>query len=162
MATSTLDPTFLPKPTGGGGTTGLPQLSTQEVAYFQNQRRIANNSFGRGIVDINLQRGRLGVDEQFATQDLTDQFDAAREPLTGSFNRRGLLDSGIFKNALSDFFTQKTGAFDRLDVAFERQFTDLDITEDDLNQQLTNALSSIAADENVRRSVYAEIIRGLQ
>jgi len=166
MATTTVqqfDPGYNPGDSGPHAppTDTLPPLSTAEVAYYENQKRMANQSYGRGIVDVNLQRGRLGVDQGFATDDINQRFGDIREQVPGSFNRRGLLNSGIFKNALTDLFTDKTSALDRLNVGFARQFQDLDITEQDLSTQLENALSSISGDQQLRRSVYAEIIKGL-
>lgn len=150
---------------------GEPQnsLPTEDILEFDRRRAAARAGFARGTANLGLARSRAETDFGRA-QDGTsiggglfgrtrDFFKQQRQDLSGAFVGRGVVNSGIFKNALNRHFTERTNALDDLEIQFSRTFQDFDFTEENLAQSLEDALANIEGDQQLRRSVFAQMIR---
>lgn len=143
-------------------------LPTSDVMEFDRRRRNAQSAYGGAINRLGLQRSRTETDfgRTFDGETIgggafgrtLDGFARQREQLPGQFIGRGLFNSGIFRNSVNTHFTNKRNALDDLEIRFARASQDFDLTEESLGQQLESALAAIEGDQNLRRSVYAQLI----
>lgn len=145
------------------------RLPTAEIANFENQRSSAQSAFARGDQQLNLQRRRYEVDfgRTFGGRDLgdglfqrtQDTFRQRRNQLANPYLGRGLINSGIFKEAVNRHFTEKGRAISDLELQFSRRQADFDLAGTSLEDALNEALTGIQMNQQLRESVYAEMIR---
>ena len=144
-------------------------LPTADILEFQRRGDAARRHFGaqQNRLDLNRTRAETDFGRTFDGENIggglfdrtRDAFKGMREQLPGAFVGRGLFHSGIFKNAVNKHFTQKQSALDDLEIQFTRASQDFDLTEEGLGAALSNALAQIEGDKQLRRSVYAQMIR---
>lgn len=105
----------------------MADLSPWEIAAYDTRRAAAKAQHMGDLALINYRKSMLGIQNQFDTDSLNRQWFDYRQQLPGSYNARGLLNSGIYKNALSKYATERQSSFDQLRFNYQRQIGEQDL-----------------------------------
>lgn len=136
-------------------------MTPWEIAAYQNrtdqagtayQNSLAQDTFSRSMADVYFQRNsdRLG-----------QQFDKSRSQLPGSFARRGLLNSGIYQQALTDYANSRQQAFGDLNFDYSNQKGQLDVNKQGFTNTYNTSLTGVEAEKAARRAELATQLRGI-
>lgn len=101
-------------------------LASQQAA-LQEQMAGARHSLDTGHLSAshNLSLADLTRNKTNTLADLTKQFARARDAFDGPMARRGVLNSGIYTNALGQFNADKNDAFTRANQGYDSQLARL-------------------------------------
>lgn len=134
-------------------------LSPWEIAAYQSRSDQAGTNYQNFLAQDAYRRAQLGVYDQRNRDRLGQQFDQARGRLPGSFARRGLLSSGIYKRALTDYATSRTQAFGDLDLNYTSQLGGFDVEKQGQTGTYNTTLAGIEAEKAARRAQLATQLR---
>lgn len=164
--------------TGGGGMYGAsptaqalqapqfpmvaPDLSPEEVAYFDSLETRLNDQYGGAAANNLFQQGNLGIQHGITERDLNARFDQMREQLPGQYQKRGIMNSGIYGQGLSNYATQRTNATTDLAGQYQRGLTGLQNQYAQLGTTHTTNLGTTRAQRNARKNAVASTIRGIR
>jgi hypothetical protein len=138
-----------------------PQPSAGETAEWGNQRRQLGTNYQDALAQIDFERGNLAARQGVDTQDLTRKFDQMRDRLPGQYQKRGLMNSGIYGGALQDYGTDRAGAFAKMKSQYGEQLGQLDLSKKRTHSQYQSGMTSIDTTEAARRQDLATMIRGI-
>jgi hypothetical protein len=133
-------------------------LPFQEEIGFDRQREAVENQYQVGLADNTFKVDDLALQRDVAQSRLDFRQRQQRQSLPGGFVRRGVLNSGLFNQALGDFATVSLDQQGELERNFLRRSNDLSIQLQGLNASRAIQLANIDLDEQSRRSAIASII----
>jgi hypothetical protein len=96
-------------------------LNPSEVDSFNTALARIRADYGRGLAQNTFDQGTAANDYAAGKTALGMQWDQNRQQLPGAFNGRGLLNSGLYKQGLSDYSTQRFFAEDTMRSQYDRQ-----------------------------------------
>lgn len=139
----------------------MTTLPFDEQVAFDRQRDAVDFSYQTGLARNAAARGQLDLDEGLALRRLGRDFQRGRQQLPGQFVQRGLLNSGFYRRAVSDFGTAQTDALAALRNDFGRRRTDLFGQLSALDAQRLIQLADVDLNQATRRSAIAAVLQGV-
>lgn len=132
----------------------------EEQSLFQ-QRATNRTRYLRGIAQNNYQYGQAKLDRSKQLQKFGISWGRSREALPGQFQGRGLMNSGIYQDALQNYGIDRQMAADDLTSQYQRQLSGLNMDLGDLHMGYTGTNLGIDLDEQTRRSVIAAALKSV-
>jgi len=132
----------------------------EELNTWGRGRRNATQSLGRFYAQSGFDRQNAQIAQRFDRRNLAMQYKQMRDKIPGSFVGRGLLNSGLYGQALQDYGTQKTQAYGALGRKYQQMFGQNRINTQNAEQDYANQMGDIANSEQTRRQQLAAQIRG--
>lgn len=136
-------------------------LSPWEIAAYQSRTDQTGTNYQNFLAQDNYRRAQLGIYDQRNRDRLGQQFDQARGKLPGSFARRNLFTSGIYKQALENYGNSRNQAFGDLDLNYTSQLGGFDIEKQNQTGTYNTSLAGIEAEKAARRSQLATELRNV-
>lgn len=136
-------------------------LSPWEIAAYQSRTDQTGTNYQNFLAQDAYKRAQLGIYDQRNRDRLGQQFDQARNKLPGGFARRGLMNSGIYKQALENYGTARSQAFGDLDLNYTSQLGGFDVEKQGQTGTYNTSLAGIEAEKAARRSQLATELRNV-
>jgi hypothetical protein len=137
-----------------------PQLSPFDIASFRTRRTALRDEYRRGVAANDLAVGDAQASYANDYQGLLQSYGQKRNQLAGGFAQRGLLNSGIYRQGLTDFYGNRTQDFGNLSMGLQSQLGQLNLQRLQLAQGLRSGLDQVAAEQLARRAQIAATLRG--
>lgn len=128
----------------------LPDLSPEEVNYFDTAKRRATQGYGHGIAQDQFSQGNELQQHNLALQSLTRRYNEIRNRLPGSFIKRGVGQSGIAQGGYKDFNADRQQAFFQQNLAQQQNVGQHKITQDQLASVWSDTMGDIEKQRNAR------------
>lgn len=138
-----------------------PDLSPEEIAYFDTLGTRLNSTYEDQMAQNLFQQGNLNLDQNITMRDLEARFDRQREQLPGGYQRRGLMNSGIYQQGLSDYATQRTNATTDQNLRYQRGLSGLQNQAASYTKQHSLGTAENAAMRQARRAGKAAALRAV-
>lgn len=151
----------LPRYRRGPLTAGQP-LDPAQTHYLRSARQRLLDNYKLSLNQNKYQRRTLGNQYTRGRADLRRQFADARLQLPGDYAGAGLLNSGIWQQALSRFGQERQAAFGNLRGQYDDQRAGLDLARAQLGTVKRQGLQDLQAEEAARRAALAASIRGVR
>ena len=129
-----------------------------EDTYNLNKRVV---DYGYGLSDIQSARERIGRQDTLGRFNLKKRFQDVARALPGSFNRRGMVDSGLKQRGIERMEGQKEMSFYNLESQTAEANQQLDRQRKLLEESLYGGISSDEVAAALRRFGLASTIQGL-
>lgn len=142
-------------------TAGQGDLSSDDLNYFQTQKRRVNQTFGYGLDQNQWQRDSSKGDYDRQLRDLKAQFSQSRDKLPSGFAQGGLLNSGIYARGLDEWQSAKTRGEANLSGAYNDQLSGLALADRQLESVRRGSLDDLASASAARRASVAEALRSI-
>lgn len=133
-------------------------LSPDDLTYFEQQRRRIRNQYLQSAGEIKHQGTSLANDYARSKRDLTTQFGRGRGGVSAPFAQNGLLHSGLYQKALTDYAIDKNNAFSDLLAKYTEQQGAMKNSLGNLLSTYKSSMDDVASAEAARRAT-AEAIR---
>jgi hypothetical protein len=134
-------------------------LETQQLLAAQRSK--ATNQYGQQKAQQEFNRANAGANYQQALSQMGRQWGQARAKLPGNHARRGLLNSGIYRQGLQDYATDRTNAYAEALRGYQNSLGQLQLEGRGTEQNLADAMQTIAAQEQLARAQIAAQLRGM-
>lgn len=135
--------------------------SPDEMAQYGVARRKAATTYGQTNANLQFQRQNANANYSQQFGDLARNYDQMRQKLPGQFVRRGVQNSGIYKDALTNYAQQRALAAGRLGQQQQQELGGYDLQQQAASQNYTNAQLDVAEAEAARRASIAAALKGL-
>lgn len=132
-----------------------PGLSPFDIAAFRQRQVNLRDDYRRGLAANDLAYGDAEANYNNSYSGLTSDWRSARDDLPGGFAQRGVLNSGIYRQGLGDFYNQRYRAFGDLAAGYQNQQGQLNLQRLGLAQTLRGGLDQVAADQLAARAQLA-------
>ena len=139
-----------------------PELDPTEVAYYDSLASRLNSTFDQSMAANQLQQTQLSTENDIRMEDLTRRFEQVRDKLPGGFAKRGILNSGIYNNALTEYGTDRSNAFSDMSRQFNNQMAGLQQQAAQLGQTKQTGLGDVEVQRAARRNAKAAILRAVR
>lgn len=134
-------------------------FNPEDWNYFRQSRRRIDDAYMLALPQNQWEARSQANQFQRAKGDMAEQFARQRVQLPQQFAGRGLLNSGIYQDALSKFGANRSRATANLRQQYEEQRFGTDLARQQLEQTRGNALEDIEWQEAARRAAIAATIR---
>jgi hypothetical protein len=135
-------------------------LSPSEILMYQLRLDNAGNQYNHGSAYNTYQKSLLENSNNAALGDMRRQWAQNFTNTQGSFARRGLGDSGIYRRGLENWRMNKQSAFGNLDRSFQAARNGLDYQQQNLGDARDASINTTNLDRQARQGEYAAAIRG--
>lgn len=135
--------------------------SPDEMAQYGAARRKSSTAYGQAQAQLAFQRQNANANYSQQFGDLARNYDQMRQKLPGQFVRRGVQNSGIYKDALTNYAQQRALAAGRLGQQQQQELGGYDLQQQAASQNYTNAQLDVAEAEAARRASIAAALKGL-
>lgn len=132
-----------------------------EIAMWGNQRMQVADQYGNTSAQLAFQRAMQQGQESQDWSGMNRQFDRTRETLPGQFARRGLLNSGIYGNALTQYAQDRYHATAGLALKYQQSLGQLNLNQQQAQTNYTSGTSQIYNSETARRQELASQLAGV-
>ena len=135
-------------------------MSPWEIAAYANREDQLRTNYQNSLATSAYGRARAGLQHSMAYDSMTRDFNRQRERVPMSFVGRGVLHSGMYKRALSDYADSRLRGLTNLDLGYQDQMGGFDLQ--DLNSANTynnTGLTNISAERAARRAQLAAQLR---
>lgn len=136
-------------------------LSPWEIANYQSRNDQYTTNYQNTLAGTAYGRARAGLQNDRARNDMNYQWDQSRAKLPGSYIGRGILNSGIFGNAMDQYATGRFKAFDNLNFNYTDQLGQMDLQDQQAATTYNTGLASTASEMAARRAELATQLRSL-
>lgn len=136
-----------------------PDLGPEDIAYYDSMMSRLNQTYGQESENNLYQQGMLKSEQGVRAQDLGHKFDMMREQLPGGYQRRGLMNSGVYQAGLGEYGLQRTNATTDMERGFNNQMGGLQRAYQQMGATYSAGLSDIEARKTARRNAIASTIR---
>lgn len=139
-----------------------PDLGPEDIAYFDSLMSRANQVYDQEAGNNLYQQGILQSEKGITEQDLGRRFDQMRERLPGQYQNRGLMNSGVYQQGLSDYATERTNQFADLNRRFQGQMGGLQRAYQQLGATHGMTTADINSKRIARKNAIASTIRAVR
>ena len=136
-----------------------PDLGPEDIAWFDSLATRLNDTYGRGVSANQYQQTQLASEQGIREQDLGRRFDQIRERLPGGFQKRGLLNSGIYQAGLGEYATDRTNATSDLQRQFQNQMFGLQNRLGEMETAYHTGMGDLNFQKTARRHAKASTLR---
>lgn len=144
--------TFKPDPGG---------LDPAQVNYLRTAKRRIRDNYGLNVAQNAYSEKTLRNQYARGRGNLKREFGQARVKLPTTYAKGGLLNSGLYQNAISQFGQQRTAAYGDLQGQFDDELSGLRLAKTQLEQVQRSGLNDIEQEEAARRAALAASLRGV-
>lgn len=137
-------------------------LSPEEIAAFQTRRNTVNDQYSTGLSNLTFGKSQAYQDYVLGNKQLAQTWGRAFQGLASPLARRGLGDSGIYQQAIQNYYQDRQNAMNNASMLFDRNLKSLNLQGLNLEGSRQSSLSSIDAEEAARRASVAATIRSVQ
>lgn len=135
-------------------------LSPQEITAYGARRLAANTGYSTSKSVNNYQRSldinKFGTDQTA----LNRSWDRAYNNLSGGYAKRGILNSGIYANAGTDYGIDRSSALSNFARDYQGRQQGFDLNDRNLTNVHDSTMNSINADQAASQAERAATIRG--
>lgn len=132
-----------------------------EQQAWDNRRSRARSTFETTAAQNEFRRGNILQNQGLDTASLARRFDRMREQLPGGYARRGLLNSGIYKQGLTRYAQDRQSAQSDLFARYQQMLGDLAHQQQLQSVNFMNTIGDINDQERVRRAQIAAALQGI-
>jgi hypothetical protein len=136
----------------------MSDFGPEVAAYFSTTRRRVNDTHQMGLSQNQFQREGVKNAYGRSRANLVRQYAQLANRLPGAYNRRGLLNSGIYQRAQADFSKDRQRSYADLLGQRNDQLGQLFVSDLMLNQTRSGAISDLDELQEARRQA-ASLIR---
>ena len=145
-----------------GVTTPQPQQPTPlQLAGWQNRRSTARSNYGNQLAQGNYQRNVAQADYAQNTRNLAFNQQQQRQTFDDPYLARGIFNSGIRRQGLSNFLTGYANQQSGLDLGLANALGGIDVANTQAQNTLANLLAGVNNEELASRAQLAADIRGI-
>lgn len=137
----------------------MEYLNPDQIDAFNTALSKIRADYGRQVAQNTFDQGSATNDYNRANTALGMQWDQSRQQLPGSFTGRGLLNSGLYKQGLQDYATQRSFAQDTLRSQYDRQVAASNLGASQLNDQYRQNQDYVYSAQNAARATKAAQIK---
>jgi hypothetical protein len=136
------------------------ELDPDSLQFFRSGRRKVDEAYDLGTAQNNYQRQITNSQYQRNLGDLTRQYDKLRTAIPFKYAARGLSNSGLYKEGLTNYGNDRVRAFGNLRGAFDDQNAGFDLADQQLAKVRASAQSDLNEQEQTRMATVAASLRG--
>lgn len=141
---------------------GIGGLDPSTFAEFQRGRFNARNQYDLASAQNKFRQNQVNLNYTQNKSDLQSQYGKARRAFGGDFNQRGLLNSGLYKQAYGDLQQDRMRQLARLQFNRQNELDALDLAGRQLVTVRDNSLADVDTAEAARRQSVAAALRYAQ
>lgn len=135
-------------------------LPPEEQNSYSNRRRQATTTYGQRRAQSEFDRSGVQANQGIDVRNLAQRFDEMRRNLPGSFNRRGMLNSGLFAQGMQDYGSQRLQQAGDLQRRFQQMLGNLNLQDQRADQDYYSQVADLDTQEAMRRAQIAAQLRG--
>src|SRR4051812_14552452 len=98
-----------------------PGLNPSEVQYYKTQANRLTRQYGYGSAQNRYERSNAAIQNQWGLSDINKQYGRARETISDPYNQRGMMNSGLWQQALTRFNVDRTSALQRQQLSSQQK-----------------------------------------
>ena len=140
---------------------GYYTLTPEDYQLYATKASNLRSNYQRTLAQNAWERGQASSEYNTARTGLTTQFDRQRFQLPGQFVGRGLLDSGIYQQGLSDYASDRTNAFQALSTGYARKKGEISQSSQNALTGMNTGLALNEAEKQAKRAQLASQIRSI-
>lgn len=137
----------------------MAELNPEDFNWFRTERRRVNNNYALGASQNQYAQETAANAYGRDRGSLVQKYAQMREGLPGGYANRGLLNSGVWQKAQTDFATQQDQALTDQQGAYQDQLGGLKLGMGQLETSRTNGLNDLTDQETARRAQIAAMLR---
>lgn len=137
------------------------QPSASELAEWNNQRREVSDVYGDANAQNDFDRSQALAQQSYETADLAKQWNRQREALPGQYAHRGLLNSGIYGEALQHYGEDRTSASSALALKYQQTLGNIGLAQQRAQGAYGRDTASVDSTEAARRQDLASQLKGV-
>lgn len=138
-----------------------PTPSPEEIGNFQQRRSSARSQYLNSISQAHYDRGQADLGKTTALQKYGVSFGRQREALPGGYANRGLLNSGIYQDALSRYGQDAAMAQGDILRGYQQTIGQVGINQGNAESTFAQNNLGIGLDEQSRRAAVAAALRSV-
>lgn len=127
--------------------------------YLRQSRRQVTDNYQLGLVNNTWSGTKAQHGYEDSRSNLLKQYSRMREGLASPYAGRGLLNSGIWQNKLTQFQTDQTDAQKQLGQGYADQLGQLGSQREQLNSSYSGGIADINQTMADRQAAVAETLR---
>lgn len=135
-------------------------MTPEETHYYLSKRNQLNESYGLGAAQNNYQAGTVRNAYTRQLGDYARQYDKVREKIPYGFARRGMMNSGLYQKALTDYNTERNAGYANMQGAFNDQIGAYDLALGQMGQVKQSSLTEVDAQQKLAET--AALLRGIK
>lgn len=137
-----------------------PQFISPEEEYgFNSRRRQARRAFKDQRAALKYQKNTLKTNQAADQRSLGREWDTMRSKLPGSYVGRGLMNSGIWGQGLTDYGLNRDSAYADSARNYQTQYGDIRLQKHQSKRDYMTQMADIAEQEKMRRASVASALR---
>lgn len=140
----------------------VPTIGAMDLAQFQGRRNELKDQYQQGLARLDFQQGNADQDYATARSNLVRQFDQMREKLPYGFNRRGLMNSGVYAQGLQDYGDQRVRQFGEFEQKRQQQQAGFGLQRRQAADSFRAGMSQVDELEKARRAQLAAQIKAVR
>ena len=137
-------------------------LNSNERWWFTNRADQAKRQFGYGKAQNDYERGLAKTQAEWDRSDMIRQFANQRNSLAGGFQRRGVMNSGLYQRGYKDWSENRIRSLSRQTSAADSRQKGFDIAAYSLADIKQKTLDDLAAQKTAYEQSLAEIVKANQ
>lgn len=138
------------------------QLKPIETQWFTAQKNRAKQAFTLGNDQNTYERGLSNVQSGWSREDMIRNFNRQREGFANSWNKRGMVNSGLYNAALTRFQGDQQTNLTRQRTGNEWKNQGYDIAGNQLATIQSDALQELEDQRRAYQNTMATVLRGYQ
>lgn len=125
----------------------MAKLNALQDLHFVTQKKRANRAQKLGWEQNQQDRAMAELQHGWQEADLLRDFSRARDRFAGNWSRRGMMNSGLYKHSLGEFFTDRQTQMGRAAEGWKQQQSGFDLAD----RQLERIRKQTRADLDAQR-----------
>ena len=140
----------------------IPQVSAADLANIQNMRDVAGLQRTQGLANVDYQQGNAVQNYGISRDNLVRQFDQMRQSLPYQYNSRGLMNSGIYQQGLSNYADNRVRGLNQFDTQHQQNMAGFGLQRQGLEGAYKTSMDNATRLEQARRAQTAAQIKAIQ
>jgi len=136
-------------------------MSPEEIAAYESRRAALRGQYAASQAQNTYNQGLARIGYTTGSRDLTRQFDQMRQRLPGGYAKRGLLNSGIYKQGLENYGVERANSFGDLQQRLQSALGQFTIDQQSSSANYGTGLAQIATEEAARRAALAAQLKAV-
>lgn len=136
----------------------MAELKPIENQWFRSQRNRAKQAYELGTQQNKYEKGLWNKQQTWTRDDLVRQFNRQRETLANPYNRRGMMNSGMYQQGLLRHYQDRGRALDRQSLATLWKNEGFDLAQSQLARVRDDQLADLKDQQDEYRKTLAGVI----
>lgn len=137
------------------------QLLPTELQYWNAAKQRVNRAYDMGTGQNKHDRGLAQYQYDWDRQDMLKRLADQRNAIPGQFNRRGMMNSGLYQRGLADYTRDSTRSTQRLDTAHYLRQAGFNLVDNQLKRIRDESLTDITDQQAALRELRATTLRSV-